>query len=385
MYWQRSVGKEEFYIRKTILFTHEFTPFRGGVATYCAEVVAAAERTGLPLLVFTAGRPAPEEGRSVTRLGGQMSLQFWFILWLGWRIWQQRQVWRGQRIVLASIGMHWIFAIYSSLGLAGKETIMVPLFHGSEIGRAEGNFFWRMLMRHWLSQCDLILAASEFTRERLSVSSLLPPGLSIHLALCAVKESLRIQAENEVANLSRPTKCILLTLARLHPRKGQLDTLQALALLPLAVRERLIYRIAGTGSAHYLQQLKDAAQKVGIAVEFLGEVEESALAEVYRGCDIYVMSSRSLPHSVEGFGMTYLEAGLFAKAVVGYRTGGVDAAVCHGVTGLLVEEGNITNLAAALHRLIENPELRKELGAAGRAHALSFSWTQTAQTIAGNG
>ena len=93
------------------------------------------------------------------------------------------------------------------------------------------------------------------------------------------------------------------------------------------------------------------------------------------------MTSRSLPRSVEGFGIAYLEAGFHGKPVVGYRSGGAAEAIVDGETGLLVEEGNITALAGAFQRLVTHAALRQRLGEGGRRHATRFSWDATARIV----
>ncbi len=93
------------------------------------------------------------------------------------------------------------------------------------------------------------------------------------------------------------------------------------------------------------------------------------------------MTSRSLPKSVEGFGISYLEAGFHGKPVVGYRSGGAVEAVVDGETGLLVNEGDVTALADAFRRLLVDSALRQRLGEGGRRHAATFGWDATARVI----
>ena len=62
----------------------------------------------------------------------------------------------------------------------------------------------------------------------------------------------------------------------------------------------------------------------------------------------------------------FLEANASGKPVVGTRSGGAEDAVMEGVTGLLVEPDNREQLITVISRLIENKELREELGRGGR-------------------
>jgi glycosyltransferase involved in cell wall biosynthesis len=61
--------------------------------------------------------------------------------------------------------------------------------------------------------------------------------------------------------------------------------------------------------------------------------------------------------------------------VVATRSGGLPETVQHEVTGFLVERGDASGLAAALRRLLDNPELRRQMGEAGRRRVQTvFAW-----------
>jgi glycosyltransferase involved in cell wall biosynthesis len=202
------------------------------------------------------------------------------------------------------------------------------------------------------------------------------------VASCALRSDFLRRYENEELDSERKQGSFrILTLARIHPRKGQWDVAKALARLPEKWRSQVVYQIAGKGDPSYLKQVVKECESHGVQVEVLGEIPEDQMGVVYQGCDLYVMASHSLPESVEGFGMTYLEAGFFQKPVVGYRTGGVAEAVLDGKTVLLVGEGEVEALTEAILKVLENPTLARDMGVAGRNHSLSFSWKKTAQTL----
>src|SRR5262249_35002449 len=138
-----------------------------------------------------------------------------------------------------------------------------------------------------------------------------------------------------------------LTLARLHPRKGQLQTAQAFRLLPAEVKSRVRYVIAGDGAYSYREQVRRACADAGIQHTFRAIASPDERSSIYAECDVFVMTSMRLPESVEGFGISYLEASIHGKPNLAFRSGGADEAVAQDRTGLLADEGDLPGLARA--------------------------------------
>ncbi len=84
-----------------------------------------------------------------------------------------------------------------------------------------------------------------------------------------------------------------------------------------------------------------------------------------RDIDIFVLPSRN-----EGFPLSVLEAMLAGRPVVATDVGSVREAVADGETGFVVPAEDASALRAALERLVLDPDLRRNMGAAGRASGL---------------
>lgn len=97
------------------------------------------------------------------------------------------------------------------------------------------------------------------------------------------------------------------------------------------------------------------------AVSFEGKILGEAKERYLLGTDIFVLPSWS-----EGFPMVILEAMAAACPVISTKVGAIPEVVVDGVTGILVEKQNPEQLADAIMRLIEDPELRLRMGQAGR-------------------
>jgi glycosyltransferase involved in cell wall biosynthesis len=83
---------------------------------------------------------------------------------------------------------------------------------------------------------------------------------------------------------------------------------------------------------------------------------------VYQTSDIIVMPSRWQ----EPLGLINLEAGACRKPVVATRVGGIPEAIDDGVTGYLVDPGDVEGLTRRVRQLMDNPEERIRMGEAGR-------------------
>jgi glycosyltransferase involved in cell wall biosynthesis len=214
--------------------------------------------------------------------------------------------------------------------------------------------------RRALLNADFTISISEYTRKRAddangvmsNRSYLLPNALELY-----PKESVAIS--NRIA-LPKGTR--LLTVCRLDATekyKGVDTVIEALPSLIARVPDAQ-YLIIGRGSD--TARLKKLAERIGVSerVHFIGSVDDATLRACYRACDVFVM-----PSAKEGFGFVFLEAMQYAKPVVAADSGGSPEVVRDGVTGMLVQYGDIPQLARALTDLCLNPERRAVLGRAG--------------------
>jgi phosphatidylinositol alpha-1,6-mannosyltransferase len=168
------------------------------------------------------------------------------------------------------------------------------------------------------------------------------------------------------------------------PRKGHDLVLGALSLLEDI--PSLHYVIVGSGEDR--GRLEAIIEEKGLRgrVTFAGRVDDNDLPDYYRLCDIYVMPNREVldsTDSVEGFGISFIEANACGKPSIGGRSGGAAAAVEDGVTGYLVDPEDPRELAEKIRHLIEHPETASEMGEAGRQRVVEhFSWEDRARALA---
>jgi phosphatidylinositol alpha-1,6-mannosyltransferase len=170
---------------------------------------------------------------------------------------------------------------------------------------------------------------------------------------------------------------VIATVARLEPRKG-IDTVIR-AMPELLLRHPLcIYAIAGAGDDR--PRLEELALSLGVrdATIFLGRVSEGLKAALLASADVFAMPVRREGRSVEGFGISYLEAGWFGVPALAGRDGGAADAVLDGETGLVCDGSSQSEITRSLLLLLGNEPLRMRLGAAAQQRIKrDLSWPIT--------
>ncbi len=362
---------------RIITLTHEFFPQKGGIATYCREVMCHAHQSGLDVEVWAPkhaaleNNPFPYPVRQLPLRGTQ-----------GWPcriklakyLRKYRELWEGSVLYMPEPGPLRTF-LYSSQTHLDKLAGLVLTLHGSEIARLNANAMRRRLFRRILEHADVIGVVSEYSRRLLDKYQ---PDLGDRVKVLhgALRSDIMYPESDPFIRTKRDDgRAILLTVARVHPRKGQMAVLEAMTKMPASVRDKTEYWLAGpTNHKTYRRELMRFAQRHRLRLKLLGEVEDHRLNELYHQADIFVMASQRWKSSVEGFGLSYLEASAHGLPVVAHRTGGVTEAIKEGHNGLLVPVGDRSALCMALTQLIENPQARLRLARNGPDWSRQFNW-----------
>lgn len=159
--------------------------------------------------------------------------------------------------------------------------------------------------------------------------------------------------------------------SRLSPEKGFEHLLRAVA----ALRDRglaLDVVLAGDGPSR--PALESLARDLRLDVRFLGEVPHDDVPAVLQRLDVFAM-----PSTWEGFGVSAIEASAMELPVVASDVHGIPDVVIDGETGLLVPPRDVDAIAAAVERLARDAELRRALGAGGRAFVeRNYRWQDNA-------
>lgn len=156
---------------------------------------------------------------------------------------------------------------------------------------------------------------------------------------------------------------------RLIQWKGQDIVIKALGEVPQKNVHLIIVggtQLNSTEGLSYLEYLKDTARNSSVSdrVHFLGFRDD--VSKLMKCCDVICHASLQEP-----FGLVIVEGMMAGKAIIASDVSGPREIVVDGVTGYLVEPGNVSEYAEKLNDLISDQKLRDLFGTNGRQRALA--------------
>jgi D-inositol-3-phosphate glycosyltransferase len=214
------------------------------------------------------------------------------------------------------------------------------------------------LGRRVIRAASAVVAVSGFTAD--FVRSLVP-GTDVRIVRSGVDER-RFHTGGTPHARERP---LVLTVRRLVPRNGVDRLVEAWRRAGIGGRAELL--VGGSGPE--MEEIRRLAAG-DPSIRMMGYVPDEDLADLYREADVFVLPSRS----GEGFGLVALEAMASGLPVVATASGGVVDIVTDGVNGLLVPPNDVTALADALTRVVDDAPLRARLAREAVASARASSW-----------
>ena len=138
---------------------------------------------------------------------------------------------------------------------------------------------------------------------------------------------------------------------------------------------RLKYVSIGDGEErNNLEKLK---KELGLSkeVSFIYKSTEQEKLSLLEKSDIFVMPSIIYKKSVEGFGISFIEAASYGKPSIGGVYGGESDAILDGKTGYLCNGNDLNALYEIFLKILENDQYKK-LGLKAFEFSKDFSWSR---------
>jgi len=254
-----------------------------------------------------------------------------------------------------------------------SKTATVGTFHATN-GRPSYNLgrpFSKLFLKRWFRKLDGKIAVSkpamEFAHGHFpGYYNIIPNGVDLE------------HFSPDVAPIEefRDGKLNILFVGRMEKRKGLNYLLDAFGRVKQELpNSRLIAVGPGT---RLRRKYEKKVTKSGLKdVVFVGFASYEELPRYYKTADIFCAPATGS----ESFGIILLEAMALGKPIVASNIEGYAGVISDGVDGQLVPPKDSQSLAQALVSLLNDEPRRREMGAQGRAKALSYGWDSIARTI----
>jgi glycosyltransferase involved in cell wall biosynthesis len=223
---------------------------------------------------------------------------------------------------------------------------------------------------HWLVALkyrlyDHVITISEGIREVL-----LSEGLESHRVSCvrSAVDATPYLAQSDRSEMRHefglPQDAIVIGMvAQLIPRKGHRYLIEAIELLRKDYPHLRVV-LFGRGALQPELEKEINSLKLDNVIHFAGF--RTDLPRWLGALDILAH-----PADMEGLGVSLLQASAAGVPIIASRAGGMPEAVSDGVSGVLIQPGDVTALVVSLRRLLDDEALRRQMGEAGRKRILS--------------
>ncbi len=252
-----------------------------------------------------------------------------------------------------------------------KKTRSFCLIHAKEINHPiDTSLNKRMISA--LSKADFVIANSNFTKRLIIKLGYNKDNVKVINPGCNypkdVNESSKIFAE-AIYGKSFPK---FITISRLDGRKCHENILMTIKNL-LPKFPNLKYVSIGDGDEkENLEKLKD---QLGLTkeVSFIYKSNEQEKLGLLEKSDIFIMPSIIYKKSIEGFGISFIEAASYGKPSIGGIYGGEADAIINGKTGYLCDGNDLNALYETSLKILDN-DCYKKLGVNALEFSKDFKW-----------
>jgi len=256
------------------------------------------------------------------------------------------------------------------LGIDYFNTKNIPsicLAHGNEL--LSNDLKKAQRIKNTLNKSTAVVANSLYTKKL--VQELVKSTIIVDYVYPGAND-LRNHKEHSLKEVNGEP--VILTLARLEKRKGHTHIIHCIKKL-LSDFPNIQYVIAGEGPEKRALQKLVNDKNLQNNVLFVGLVNDEQKKFLFERSSLMVMPTldESKSRSIEGFGISYLEAAFFGIPSIASDVGGTPEAVINNSTGVIIN--SIDKLYQSMHDLLVNENKRILFGenAQRRSHE-NFQW-----------
>ncbi|NWJ97196.1 MAG: glycosyltransferase family 4 protein [Chloroflexi bacterium] len=262
-----------------------------------------------------------------------------------------------------------IYASFTSARQQGAAFVITPFIHLGEPENPQIRKYYTM--RHqleWMKQADAVFTMTSLERDYLVAQNVLETkvhvvGVGIEPSEIVGGDGTQFRAKHKIEG---PLVFFQGTAAY---DKGTHHIVQAMQRLWQSGYEATLV-IAGPIMSHFQRFYDELPSSDKARIRLLGFISPQEKRDLFAAGDLFLMPSRT-----DSFGIVYLEAWLCGIPVIGARAGGVPAVIAEEQDGLLINFGDVGDLADKIKLLLADRTTATRLAEAGRQKVLArYTW-----------
>jgi phosphatidyl-myo-inositol dimannoside synthase len=361
-----------------LVVTWNFPPRRGGMEKLLAGLCHGLRKDHRLLIITSYAEDRCRDDKYIFRPNNPGLVNFFlYALWKGTLLLR-----RHSEVTVVFGGSVLVVPIVLFLSMIFRRKAVVQA-HGLDL--IYRNALYQLVCVRGLKFCDKIIANSAFTaslinhnRGRPDLIAIIPPGVSPENFL----RSVDVQAIKNDYGLQG--KQLILFVGRLVRRKGVIEFIENCLVRIVPEFPGVCFIIVGDNPNDALTHQEDvlgqiqsrvSEMKLDEHVKLLGALDDDAVVDLYRACDIVVLPALAMLDDVEGFGIVLLEAAAAGKPVVTTRTGGITEAVEPDTSGIIIAPEDYESMTESIIHLLGDEETRLIMGQYAQSRVIErFSW-----------
>jgi phosphatidylinositol alpha-1,6-mannosyltransferase len=245
------------------------------------------------------------------------------------------------------------------------------LIHSKEINHPLGTSL-NSRMNKVFKKAKFIIANSKYTKD-LAISMGLEKN-KIHIINPGTNYPIEIKKEESIKAKKIFDSAFpkIITIARLDKRKSHQNILMTIKNL-IPTYPDIKYVCVGDGEEK--NNLENLRTQLGLEqhVVFLSRIDEKLKVALLDEANLFLMPSIIYKKSVEGFGISFIEAASYSKGSIGGISGGEADAIENGRTGYLCDGNNLESIYETILKFFQNDNY-KILGLQAKNFSKKFKW-----------
>jgi len=252
-----------------------------------------------------------------------------------------------------------------------KKTKTFCLIHAKEINHPVGSTLNKRSIVA-LGKADFVIANSNFTKDLIIKLGFNNTNIKVINPGCNYPIKVFNESKKFADKVYGDAFPKLITISRLDGRKSHKNILMTIKNL-LPKFPKLKYVSIGDGDEKY--NLEKLRKELGLIneVSFVYRSSEQEKIALLEKSDIFVMPSVIYKKSVEGFGITFIEAASYGKPSIGGIFGGESDSILEGKTGYLCDGNDLSAIYESLTKTLDNDHY-KQLGKNALEFSKNFNW-----------